>query len=240
MMIIPEWPAPKSVKSLQSTRLSGVSCGPYQGLNLGDHVGDLPEAVAANRQAFLQQAGITNAQWLSQVHGTDVIDASTQLQEADGCYTQQSGLGCIVMTADCLPVLFCNKQGTRVAAVHAGWRGLAAGILQKTLKQFEGDEVLAWLGPAIGPEAFEVGPEVRQQFCGQNPLAAACFKSVEGGKYLADIYALARLTLSSAGVDIYGGEFCTFSDDKQFYSYRRDGVTGRMASIIWLSPDKSG
>jgi YfiH family protein len=241
VIIKPDWPAPNAVSVLQSTRfntdLKGVSEGVYKGLNLGDHVGDKLEHVTENRKRFLREAGLTQAQWLTQVHGTTLVNASADLKEADGCYTQTPNLGCIVMTADCLPVLFCNVQGTKVAAVHAGWRGLASGILQKTLEKFGDEKVLVWLGPAIGAKAFEVGAEVKEQFCAQNTLSANCFVATENNKYLADLYGLARIALSDKRVKVFGGTEGTYHDSERFYSYRRDGITGRMASMIWLSSD---
>jgi len=237
------WNAPSNVHALTTTRVGGVSTGPYAGLNLGDHVDDLPEAVAHNRQQLIADLGLPKApQWLQQVHGIDVVaaQADDQVRQADACWSDQSGQACIVMTADCLPVFFADTAGSKVAVAHAGWRGLADGVLEATLRVFDDPtQVICWLGPAIGPDAFEVGGEVRQQFCEQLPASEQAFVAVPGkaaeDKWLADIYQLARLRLQRAGVrEITGGEACTFSDPERFYSYRRDGVTGRMASIIWL------
>ena len=244
-LIVPDWPAPRAVRSLLTTRLGGVSAAPYASLNLGDHVGDDRRAVAANR-ALLRGAlaGGGDPRWLAQVHGTRVVDAaacspSDPPPAADASFARDKGVVCTVMTADCLPVLFCDRAGTRVAAAHAGWRGLHAGVLEESIDAMgcEPAEILAWLGPAIGPTAFEVGGEVRDAFLAEQAEAVAAFvPSPNEGKWLADIYRLARLRLARAGVTaIYGGECCTFSDSEQFYSYRRDGQTGRMASLVWLT-----
>lgn len=241
-LIRADWDAPAQIHALTTTRQGGHSAAPYAGLNLGDHVEDLPEAVTANRQLLIQATGLHIApQWLQQVHGTEVVEAQPdgQVRTADACFTAQPGQGCIVMTADCLPVLFTNTQGTKVAAAHAGWRGLAAGVLEQTLKVFAPHEqVLAWLGPAIGPLAFEVGAEVKQAFVAQHAKAEDAFRTSPTNpqdRYLADIYQLARIRLEAAGVAaVTGGEHCTFSDADNFFSYRRDGVTGRMASLIWI------
>lgn len=244
--IVPDWPAPATVKALSSSRALGHamahSIGPYAGLNLGDHVDDRIDAVASNRQALQQCAGLTAAPlWLSQVHGTRVLNADTEPHNAnvaDAAVTSQIGLATVVMTADCLPVLFCNRQGTQVAAAHAGWRGLCDGVLEATLAHFETpSEVMCWLGPAIGPQAFEVGGEVRAAFVAKDPQAALAFEpSHIPGKWLADIFLLARQRLLTAGVtEIYGGGVCTVSSPTRFYSYRRDGQTGRQASLVWLS-----
>lgn len=239
-LLCADWPAPARVRAFTSTRLGGVSQAPYDSLNLGLHVGDDPAAVITNRARVVQQltAG-GEPQWLDQVHGTDVIEASAngEVVTADACWSDQRGQACAIMTADCLPVLFTDRQGTRVAAAHAGWRGLADGILENTLRCFPHPEaVLVWFGPAIGPTAFEVGDEVRQQFCAQLGAAEQAFvPSHNAGKWLANIYQLARLRLNAAGVtDVYGGDHCTFTQSDLFFSYRREGVTGRMASLIWI------
>jgi YfiH family protein len=240
--IQPDWPAPGNVRALSTTRDGGVSKGVFTGLNLGAHVGDEPARVEANRARLQQEAAIPGPlNWLNQVHGIAVHPVSERYErapDADAACAHEAGLACIVMTADCLPVLFCDRAGTRVAAAHAGWRGLHAGVLEKSIAAMgcEPAEILAWLGPAIGPAAFEVGGEVREAFVAEQAEAVAAFvPSASEGKWLADIYQLARLRLARAGVTaIYGGECCTFSDSEQFYSYRRDGQTGRMASIIWL------
>ncbi|UCA11403.1 peptidoglycan editing factor PgeF [Aeromonas enteropelogenes] len=241
--IEPDWPAPAHVRALSTTRDGGVSEGVFAGLNLGAHVGDEMARVEANRARLQQETGIPGPlNWLNQVHGIAVHPVSHQYEgapDADAACAHEAGLACIVMTADCLPVLFCDRAGTRVAAAHAGWRGLHAGVLEASINAMgcEPTEILAWLGPAIGPQAFEVGGEVREAFMAEQAEAVAAFvPSVNEGKWLADIYQLARLRLARAGVTaVYGGDYCTFSDGEQFYSYRRDGQTGRMASIIWLA-----
>lgn len=241
--IEPDWPAPGNVRALSTTRDGGLSEGVFAGLNLGAHVGDEPARVEANRARLQQAAQIPGPlSWLNQVHGTAVHRVGSDYErapDADAACAQQAGQACIVMTADCLPVLFCDRAGTVVAAAHAGWRGLKEGVLEASIAAMgcEPGEILAWLGPAIGPTAFEVGGEVREAFMAEQAEAAAAFvPSVNEGKWLADIYQLARLRLARAGVNaVYGGEFCTFGDGDQFYSYRRDGQTGRMASLIWLA-----
>ena len=237
-MIVPDWPAPPRVKSGMTTREGGVSAAPWSSLNLGDHVGDDPVHVAANRARLRQQLPAEPA-WLKQVHSSRVVELERDPnREADAALTRQAGQVCAVLTADCLPVLFCDRAGTVVAAAHAGWRGLAGGVLETTVAamQVPPDEILAWMGAAIGPQAFEVGDDVRAAFVAQHPQAASAFVSQPtAGKWLADIYQLARIRLSHAGVQaIYGGGRCTFNEADSFYSYRRDGVTGRMASLIWL------
>jgi YfiH family protein len=214
---------------------------------MAGHVGDEAVSVATNRQRLAEALSLPeNPHWLSQVHGTGVVsldEGSIGLPEGDAGMTQQPGCICAVLTADCLPVLFCDRAGTRVAAAHAGWRGLAAGVLESTVEAMgvPGDQILAWLGPAIEPQSFEVGEEVYQAFVKQNKEAASAFApSVnpdKKGRWLADLYQLAQLRLKNAGVtSIYGGGFCTFEDQERFFSFRRDGETGRMASLIWLEP----
>lgn len=236
-----EWPAPERVRTCVTTRGGGCSQGRWKGLNLGDHVGDDPAHVAANRAELQRSLGCEPA-WLQQVHGTLVVQADpVQVLEADAAWTDQPGVACTVMTADCLPVLFCNQAGTRVAAAHAGWRGLLAGVLEKTVQALgeTPDNLMAWLGPAIGPQAFEVGPEVRDAFLQADPQAGSAFvPSLHEGHYLADIYQLARQRLAACGiVSISGAEHCTVNDPTRFYSYRRDGQTGRFASLIWLEKE---
>jgi YfiH family protein len=239
-----DWPAPSHIKTAVSTREGGVSLPPYAGLNLGSHVNDSPDAVAQNRQLFKQQAKMpAEPLWLNQVHGTNcVVLEQTYFSagpvNADASTTKTKGLVSVVLTADCLPVLFCDAAGTQVAAAHAGWRGLVDGVLEQTVAQFaEPTTVMAWLGPAIGPTAFEVGDEVRLAFIEKDVKADAAFIAVPNktGKWLADLYQLARLRLNACGVaKVYGGGFCTYTDSHDFYSYRRDGQTGRMASCIWI------
>ncbi len=238
--IPPDWPAPTNVRAFSTTRAGGVSRGAYASFNLGDHVGDDPAAVGRNRE-LLRTALALPAEpvWLRQVHGTQVINAARDgaHAEADGAWSAQPGVVCAVLTADCLPVLLCDRTGTKVAAVHAGWRGLAAGVIEQGVRALgvTPDELLVWLGPAIGPRAFEVGPEVRTAFMKHDPVAAGAFVPSRDGRFLADLYALARLRLSALGVTrISGGGFCTFTDRDRFFSFRRDGSCGRMASLIWL------
>ncbi len=236
--IEPDWPAPGNVHALATTRTGGVSLPPYDSFNLGDHVGDDPSAVARNR-ALLHAFLPSEPRWLKQVHGTAVA-AADKLEspvEADASVAFESGAVCAVLTADCLPVLFCDRQGTRVAAAHAGWRGLAAGVLEASVAAMQCDpaDILAWLGPAIGPQAFEVGEEVREAFVRDLPGTVTAFVPGQPGKWLADIYELARLRLARAGVSrVFGGGYCTYTDAERFYSYRRDKTTGRMAALIWL------
>ncbi len=239
-LLSPDWPAPARVVAATTLRQGGSSLPPYDSFNQGLHVGDEPAAVADNR-ARLQAAcpGLSALQWLDQVHGTAVVRAGEQLlPAADGCYSREPGQGCAVMTADCLPVLFCNRDGSEVAAAHAGWRGLQAGVLESTVAAMASapHTLLAWLGPAIGPAQFEVGAEVREAFVASDSRAETAFVAVRPGHYLADLYRLARQRLQACGVDqVYGGGFCTFDDRQRFYSYRRDGVTGRMASLIYIA-----
>ena len=246
--IIPQWPAMAAgVGALSTTRRSGVSLAPYDdgagggGLDLGLHVGDDAARVAQNR-ARLRAALPAEPVWLSQVHGANVVDAAEVegVPEADASYTTRPGVVCAIMTADCLPVLLADRAGAVVAAAHAGWRGLAAGVLQNTvarMREAGAVDIVAWLGPAIGPQRFEVGPEVRAAFIDCNAAAGAAFAEQGNGKYFADIYQLARLALASCGVrEVSGGDQCTVTEESLFYSYRRDGVTGRMASLIWIAP----
>ena len=252
--IIPHWPGlPASVGALATVRAGGVSQGTYGdgqgggGLNLGTHVGDDAAHVAANR-ARLAAVLPSEPAWLSQVHGVAVADAASlagKVPDADASIATQAGAVCVVMTADCLPVLFCSQDGAVVGAAHAGWRGLANGVLRRTVAAMRAQgatDILAWLGPAIGPQQFEVGHDVLQAFRdgahddAERQVLSAAFTAIAGkpGKYLADIYALARTMLARDGVtQVAGGEYCTVSDAARFYSYRRDGVTGRQASLIW-------
>ncbi len=240
-MIYPDWPAPTNVRAVSTTRLGGGSLPPFDSFNLGDHVGDEVGQVATNR-AILAEAmhvPVTQIQWMKQIHGTHVyqLDQVLEQVEADAATTRRVGLACAIMTADCLPVLFASLDGCQVAAAHAGWRGLSGGVLQKTLAQFTNPaNVMVWLGPAIGSDAFEVGEDVLQAFCDNNPATKAAFIAVQDkpGKYLADLYRLAQMILETAGVgQVYGGGRCTYTDVDHFYSFRRDGVTGRMATLIW-------
>lgn len=236
--IKPDWPLPAHVHAATTLRGGGASTGSYASLNPASHVNDDESHVRANRQIIRDMLQLPKEPvWLQQVHGTCVINADQAqgLEEADASYTDQSGTVCAVLTADCLPVLFCGDQGNVIAAAHAGWRGLQAGILIETLRAMACRDVSVWLGPAIGAHNFEVGDEVRNAFIANDLKAADAFKGNGTGKWLADIYRLARLQLTELGVDrIYGGNFCTVTDAQRFYSYRRDGAaTGRMASLIW-------
>ncbi|EKO3578180.1 peptidoglycan editing factor PgeF [Vibrio metschnikovii] len=237
--IIPNWPAPNNVKAFCSTRHGGFSLPPYDGLNVGMHVGDDPSIVAKNRDWLQQYCRMPSTPiWLNQTHSTRVIEVSQpsyKVLDADGIVTSTPRVVCSAMTADCLPILITNMQGTRVAAVHAGWRGLAGGIVEQALDKFS-DDVLIWLGPAIGPQAFEVGDEVRQVFCDYDSHAQRAFSTTSNcGKWLADIAQLAQLRLAKIGIDqVVKSDLCTYQHDQQFYSYRRDGVTGRQACFIWI------
>ena len=245
-LITPDWPAPANVKAFMTTRHGGVSEGQYASLNLGDHVQDNVDHVRENRQR-LSALLPSEPLWLTQVHGTLAVDAAAKQPfpcEADASYTRALNVVSCVMTADCLPVLFCDRAGTQVAAAHAGWRGLMDGVLEATLAKFEQPaDVLAWFGAAIGPQAFEVGAEVQAEFVQHDPQAAQAFVAVDCSgagaerKYLGDLYQLARQRLQRAGMNadsIYGGGLCTYTDAERFFSFRRDGATGRMASCIWL------
>lgn len=234
--LMPNWPAPANVMALMTTRVGGVSNPPFNQLNLGKHVGDHPAAVAENR-AILRSYLPAEPKWLNQVHGITV--ASEGGCDADASISTQANEVSVIMTADCLPVLFCDQAGTVVAAAHAGWRGLCDGVLEATVRKMArpASEILAWMGPAIGPERFEVGDEVRTAFVAHDPAAASAFKpGATEGKWLADIYTLAHQRLTAIGVtEVYGGGLCTVSDAENFFSYRRDHQTGRMAALIWLA-----
>ncbi|MDB5986981.1 MAG: hypothetical protein JWR16_2034 [Nevskia sp.] len=239
----PDWPAPSQVRGGCTTRLGGVSVGPYAALNLGRGGGDDAAAVGENRRrALAALQAPAEPHWISQVHGTRVVQApfGEMTPAADASFTTQPSVVCAVQAADCLPVLFCDDAGTVVAAAHAGWRGLAAGVLEATIAALPAapQNLLAWLGPAIGPEAFEVGEEVRAAFVQIDAAAADCFRPApHGGKQFADLFGLARQRLARAGVTrVYGGGLSTHADRARFYSFRRDGITGRMAAMIWLQP----
>jgi len=237
--LIPDWPAPAQVKTIQTTRRGGVSVAPYDSFNLGNHVGDSPLAVARNRM-LLNELLPSEPVWLEQVHGTAVADAdhAACVVQADACIARHRGSVCVVMTADCLPVLLCDMQGSVVGAAHAGWKGLAAGVIEATVQAMDADpqNLMAWLGPTIGQEFFEVGEEVRAIFVGHAPQAASAFVPGQHGKCFADLYTLARLRLNALGIaQIYGGGYCTYREREKFFSYRRDGATGRMGTFIWLA-----
>lgn len=249
--LVPDWPAPANVRALCTTRSGGVSAPPFASLNVGFHVQDDPVQVALNRARVAATLG-ARLVWIEQVHGLRVIELSADSpdgQQADAATSTRTGVACAVMVADCLPILLCDRRGTRVAAVHAGWRGLAQGVLEATLECFRplatvdaaqsAIEVIAWLGPCIGPEAFEVGDEVRQVFVGHAADAAAYFVPLGGGKWLADLPGLARMRLATCGVRaVYGNdgtrEWCTVSNPSRFFSYRRERITGRQVACIGL------
>lgn len=236
--IIPDWPCPANIRAVSTTRCGGVSQKPFDSFNLAMHVGDDPEVVAENRKRLKQRLKLQQEPaWLEQVHGIDVVESPRDLCVADASFSREFYFPCVVMTADCLPVLMTNCQGTAVAAAHAGWRGMLNGVIEQTLAQFadERSELMVWLGPAIGSGAFEVGDEVRDAYVSDLTESVMAFIPGDKGKWFADIYQLARLRLERAGVTaIYGGEFCTYSDAERFFSYRRESQTGRMASLIWI------
>jgi len=239
-ILTPDWPAPSRVRAAQSLRFGGLSRAPFASLNIGAHVGDDLQAVAANR-ALLREALALPAEplWLEQVHGAEVIDAGEAgTRTGDAVVTRRVGAVCVIQTADCLPVLFTDETGSCVAAAHAGWRGLASGVLEATVRALgePAARLLAWLGPAIGPSAFEVGAEVRERFVAHDRQAAAAFVVNARGRWMADLFLLARQRLEAAGVSrIYGSGLCTYSDATRFFSHRRDRGTGRMATLIWLA-----
>lgn len=240
-VITPDWPAPAQVKAIATERCGGVSSGAYGGFNLGAHVGDEADAVAENRQLLRDELKLPEEpSWLEQVHGVDVVDLDTARPGAvDAAVTGEPGRVCVVLTADCLPVLFSTSIGDRVGVAHAGWRGLSRGVLPATVAAMgvEPGDLLAWLGPAIGLAAYEVGDDVRTAFVVTDPGAEACFARNARGRWQADLYGLARLSLAVAGVEaVYGGDFCTFTEMKRFYSHRREEPCGRQATLIWRSP----
>jgi purine-nucleoside/S-methyl-5'-thioadenosine phosphorylase / adenosine deaminase len=238
--IVPEWPAPKRVRALVTSRAGGTSAGKFASLNLSARVGDDPGCVARNR-AILRACLPAEPGWMRQVHGTAVVDATraTPQTEADAAVTREPGRVCAVMTADCLPVFLCDRAGQAAGIAHAGWRGLAAGVIESAVRAMRvaPRELIAYLGPGIGARRYEVGGEVRAAFVDRDRSAAASFAPGRDGKYLADLYALARARLAAAGVtEVYGGGHCTASEER-FFSFRRDGTTGRMASLVWLEDD---
>ncbi len=240
-LILPDWPAPATVRALTTTRIGGYSRGPFDSFNLSIGVGDDRARVERNRALLRERAGLPSEPvWLRQVHGKRVIDAagSASYAQADGSFVDQPGVVCAVLTADCCPVFLCDRAASRAAVLHCGWRGLARGLIEEGVKRFAlpGSELLAWLGPAIGPRAFEVGEEVYDAFVRHDARASEAFARKPNGRWLADIYALARQRLSAAGVsDVFGGDYCTVSQADRFFSYRRDRVCGHMASLIWLA-----
>jgi len=235
-----DWPAPERVKAWVSTRDGGVSRAPFSTLNLGTHVGDEPDAVVENRRRLAAELGLpTEPNWLTQVHGRRVVDLDEPWSgPADGAVTGRTGVVCAVLTADCLPVLLTDRNGRRVGIAHAGWRGLAAGVLDAVVAAMNTPpaELLAWFGPAIGPRAYEVGDDVCTAFLQADANSAAAFEPNERGRWQADLYALARMGLQKLGVtSIHGGGSCTYSEPERFYSHRREAPCGRMASLIWLA-----
>jgi YfiH family protein len=238
--IVPDWPAPPHVRAFVTTREGGVSSGEYGSLNLGASSGDDPSNVSRNR-------GIVRAHlpeepaWMAQVHGTVVADLDTlaagESPRADAAMAGSAGRVGVVLTADCMPIFFSDRKGKRVAVAHAGWRGMAGGVIENTVHAMGVNDVMAWMGPAIGPDAFEVGPEVREAFVAGDDRAASAFRSHTPGKFMADLYALARLRLERAGVaSVHGGGFCTRDDAERFFSYRRAKASGRMGAFIWMEP----
>lgn len=258
--IKPTWPAPSQVKAFSTVRTGGVSAKPFDSFNLGNHVGDDPRSVAENRNILSQGLRLPETpRWINQVHGTDIIDLENypvtslpNLPNADASISFKPHQVALVLTADCLPILLCDQKASCIAAIHAGWRGLAAGIIQRAVEKLKCDpsSLMAWLGPAIGPTAFEVGQEVKEAFSlAGDEKAFKALTSTSGktsgktsgqtpGKWLADLYILARLRLAHLGIqNIYGGEYCTFKEEDKFFSYRRANPTGRQATIIWLEPE---
>jgi len=238
-LVFPDWPAPPNVRAFSTTREGGVSQSAWASLNLGEHSGDEPGRVAENRRR-LQALLPSPPGWLRQVHGTRVVrrEGLAETPAADGVVCSSPGLACTVLTADCLPVLFCDRAGNHVAVAHAGWRGLLGGVLQTTVAALAvpPDQLLAWLGPAIGPAAYQVGPEFRERFLAVRPAWSSAFARRQDGWH-ADLGAIARDILSQLGVGgVHGGHLCTYTERDRFYSHRRDGPTGRMATLIWLEP----
>jgi YfiH family protein len=244
-LINPEWPVPARVAALTTTRVGGVSNPPWDTFNLGSHVGDIAESVHENRALLARAAGFQeqNVAWLRQVHGVDVVEVTHQnvndCPEADASFTREPGLVCAILSADCLPVVMCDQEGSLVGAAHAGWRSLCGGVLENLIAGMNVPEhkLVAWIGPAIGPDKFEVGPEVRDAFITHHSDAHEAFTGdgARPGHYMADIFKLARQRLEASGVEaVFGGGLCTVADERRFYSYRRDGQTGRMATLVWM------
>jgi len=238
--LVPGWNAPPHVRAFVTTRAGGVSKGEYAAMNLGYSSGDDTSHVTRNR-AIVRQELPSEPRWMKQVHGTHAahIDRSDDVPTADAAVTSHAGRVAVVLTADCMPLFFSDDAGTRVAVAHAGWRGMAAGVIESTVQALETDpaRVMAWMGPAIGPDAFEVGPEVRDAFIAVDPAASDAFRAHTPGKYMADLYALARRRLARAGVkSVHGGGFCTYHEPERFFSYRRVKASGRMGAFIWIEP----
>lgn len=245
--LFPAWPAPDWLAAVSTLRYAakGQSDGPFDNFNLGSHVGDRPEAVSANRHWLAQQLALpAEPYWLNQVHGNKVVLAEScpplQPPEADACVAFEPGQVCVIMTADCLPILVCDLRQRQVAAIHAGWRSLQLGVVEATFDKLKAqpEDLMVWLGPAIGPDAFEIGPEVRQQLLAAQPQAESAFHTGQGDRWLADLPQLARLRLQQLGISqIYASNLCTYSQPERFFSFRREGQTGRMASLIWIRND---
>jgi hypothetical protein len=239
-LIEADWPAPPNVRAVATTRTGGASAGAYASLNLGAHVGDDAHAVSENRLRLRSALELPkDPVWLDQVHGTTVVEAAAHdvPPTADASFARSAGRACVVLTADCLPILLCDREGTRVAAAHAGWRGLASGVVESALRAMgvAPDRVLAWLGPAIEQDRFEVGSEVREQFVARSADNAQAFEPNARGRWQADLYDLARRELARLGVtQVFGGGFRCYADRDRFFSYRRDGTTGRMATLVWI------
>ncbi len=238
-LIQPDWPAPQSIVACSTTRSGGVSGAGFKSLNLATHVNDNAQQVAINRQRLVDYLKLpSEPQWLQQTHSIKVVDLDTEsLRDGDAALTSIAGKVAVVLTADCLPVLFCNRQGSEVAAAHAGWKGLLNGVLEQTVIKMNSpaEHIMAWMGPAIGATQFEVGSEVRDAFIQHEEEVESCFKESRQGHYLADLYAIAKLRLKKQGItSIYGGEFCTFTEKQRFFSYRREKITGRQASLIYI------
>jgi polyphenol oxidase len=235
--LVPDWPAPANIHAATTLRTGGVSTGEYDSLNPASHVGDDPYLVNQNRLIIRTMLNLPSEPvWLNQTHSTRAVRAenSPTPLNADASFTNQEGVVCTVMTADCLPLLTCSTDGSEIAAIHAGWRGLLDGIIDNTIASLNNTDLLIWLGPAIGSEQFEVGNEVRSAFLEKSENYEPAFKKHSQGKWLADIYKLARINLAKLGIkNIYGGHYCTVTDKERFYSYRRDKITGRMATLIW-------
>jgi polyphenol oxidase len=238
--IIPNWPVPAKIKAFTTTRANGFSSAPFDSFNLAAHVGDSVEAVAQNREYLRKVLQLRHEPfWLLQTHSTTVVEAENEALylTADASYTREVNTVCAVLTADCLPLLICDQNASCVAAVHAGWKGLLGGIIEEALKALKtpGEDLLAWLGPAIGAGVYEVGEEVQEKFIAHDISAKASFRPLSKNKYLMDIYSLARQRLARQNITrVYGGEFCTLTQKDKFFSYRRDRETGRMASLIWI------
>ncbi len=239
--ITPNWPAPKHVHAYCTTRVGGISQGPFASFNLADHVEDDALSVNANREKLMGDLSLpAEPLWLTQTHSAQVIRASYANTDsiADACFTTRTNHVCTVMTADCLPILCCDEKGQHAAAIHAGWRGLLAGVIETTVNAMDVDSksLLVYLGPAISQDNFVVSEVIKDQFIALDPHTRHAFKEVSRGHFAADLYAIARMRLAKLGIEqIFGGEFCTYDESDKFFSYRRENQTGRMASLIWLS-----